>query len=189
MSGQGGFGEGDMRNSLEHLFGRRVRPVRTTGRRRGLTWLQALLLVGTVSAAVVGAGGLLVRITDPERFPDLGTGLWWAVTTVTTVGYGDHVPQSGAGRLVGAVIMIVGIGCFAFLTAVAASAIVVHDVEEEDRLIEQAEDEILAELRGLGDRMDRLERLLARPPQRVDVIRGPVEDHQPEGEHCEVRQP
>src|SRR5829696_2389935 len=94
-------------------------------RRRRLTWLQALLLVGSVSASVVLAGGVLVRWTDPGRFPDFGTGWWWAITTVTTVGYGDHVPVSVGGRLVGAALMIVGIACFAFLTAVAASAIVV----------------------------------------------------------------
>jgi len=130
------------------------------GRRRRLTWVQALALVGAVSAIVVGMGGALVRVTDPDRFPDLPTGLWWALTTVTTVGYGDHVPRSGAGRLVGAVIMIAGIGCIAFLTAVAASAIVVSDVEEERR-IQEGESEILVEVRGLADRLDRLERVLA----------------------------
>jgi voltage-gated potassium channel len=131
-------------------------------RRRRLTWLQALLLVGSITGSLVLAGGLLIRWTDPDRFPDLGTGWWWAITTVTTVGYGDHVPASGGGRLVGAALMIVGIGCFAFLTAVAASAIVVSDVGAEERLIEREESEILAQVRDLNSRLGRLEELLIR---------------------------
>lgn len=139
----------------------RARPLRAVARRRRrLTWLQALLLVGSVSASVVLAGGVFIRWTDPGRFPDLGTGWWWAITTVTTVGYGDHVPVSVAGRLVGAALMIVGIACFAFLTAVAASAIVVGEVSAEERLIEREESEILAQIYDISTRLGRLEELL-----------------------------
>jgi voltage-gated potassium channel len=129
-------------------------------RRRRLTWLQALLLVGSVSASVVLAGGVLVRWTDPGRFPDFGTGWWWAITTVTTVGYGDHVPVSVGGRLVGAALMIVGIACFAFLTAVAASAIVVGEIGAEEHLIQREESKILAQIRDVNTRLSRLEELL-----------------------------
>src|SRR3990172_6722280 len=87
-------------------------------RRRRLSWLQALALVASVTGFVVLSAAVLVTRTDPERYRDLGTGLWWAVTTVTTVGYGDVVPVSAAGRLVGSVLMFVGIGSIAFLTAV-----------------------------------------------------------------------
>jgi voltage-gated potassium channel len=130
------------------------------GRRR-LTWLQALLLVGSVTASVVLVAGVLVRWTDPSRFPDVGTGWWWAITTVTTVGYGDHVPVSVSGRVLGATLMLVGIACFAFLTAVAASAIVVGEVGAEEDLIEREESNILIEIRRVSARLDRLEELLA----------------------------
>ena len=129
-------------------------------RRRRLTWLQALLLVGSVTASVVLLGGVLVRWTDPDRFPDVGTGWWWAITTVTTVGYGDHVPISVGGRVLGAALMLVGVACFAFLTAVAASAIVVGEVGAEEQLIEREESTILAEIRQVNARLDRLEELL-----------------------------
>jgi voltage-gated potassium channel len=129
-------------------------------RRRRLTWMQALLLVGSVTTSVVLLGGVLVHWTDPDRFPDVGTGWWWAITTVTTVGYGDHVPVSVGGRVLGAALMLVGIACFAFLTAVAASAIVVGEVGAEEQLIEREESTILAEIRQLNARLGRLEELL-----------------------------
>jgi voltage-gated potassium channel len=137
----------------------------TVRRRRRLSWLQALALVAAVTVSVVLAGALLVTRTDPDRYPELGTGLWWAVSTVTTVGYGDVVPASAPGRLVAVVLMFVGIGCFAFLTAVAASAIVVGEVGGEERRIEAEEREIereqsvvLARLGEIEARLERIER-------------------------------
>ena len=139
----------------------------TVKRRRRLSWLEAFGLVAVVSVSAVLIGAALVTRTDPGRFPDLGTGLWWAVSTVTTVGYGDVVPVSTAGRLLAVVLMFVGIGSFAFLTAVAASAIVVGEVGEEERRIEAEEREIereqtevLAQLRRIDERLDRIERSL-----------------------------
>jgi voltage-gated potassium channel len=132
--------------------------------RRRLSWLQALALVAMVTAAVVVTGAALVTRTDPQRYPDLGTALWWAASTVTTVGYGDVVPASAAGRLVGGALMFVGIGAFAFLTAVAASAIVVGEVggqerqiEREERRIEEVQENILLRLAEIDARLDRLE--------------------------------
>jgi len=139
----------------------------TVRRRRRLSWLQALALVAIVTISVVLTGAVVVTRTDPGRYPDLETGLWWAVTTVTTVGYGDFVPASTAGRMVAAILMFVGIGSFTFLTAVAASAIVVGEVgegerriEAEEREIEREQGEVLAHLREIDARLERIERRL-----------------------------
>ena len=129
-----------------------------------LSWLQALILVAAVTTGAVLVSATLVTMTDPGSYPDLITALWWSVTTVTTVGYGDVVPASPAGRLVGAMLMFVGIGSFALLTAVAASAIVIGEVGDEERRIEREEEDIrrgvaaiLARLESMDERLRRLE--------------------------------
>ncbi|MGC9671203.1 potassium channel family protein [Planosporangium sp. 12N6] len=129
--------------------------------RRRLSWVQALGLVAGITALVVLVSAALVTRTDPDRFPDLATGLWWAIATFTTVGYGDVVPASGAGRLLAAAVMLLGIGSFAFLTAVAASAIVIgeeHRIEDEEQEIERVQDLVLARLRAIDERLDRIEK-------------------------------
>jgi voltage-gated potassium channel len=66
-----------------------------------------------------------------------GDALWWAVVTVTTVGYGDEVPVTGAGRVVATCLMLTGIGLVGALTATIASFFVQQQHTEE-----------LAEIRG-----------------------------------------
>jgi voltage-gated potassium channel len=114
----------------------------------------------TLTGTALLVRGAAVTRSDPEQFPHLGVGLWWAAATVTTVGYGDVVPSSPAGRVVGTVLMFVGIASLALLTAIAASAIVVGEVRSEEREIEREETKILSELRDLSERIQNLERAL-----------------------------
>ena len=113
----------------------RVRVPRKLRRRMSLA--QALGLSMTITSCAIAAAAAAVTYTDPEQFPHLGVGLWWAAATVTTVGYGDVVPSSPGGRLIGAVLMFLGIASLALLTAIAASAIVVGEVRSEGREIEK----------------------------------------------------
>lgn len=78
----------------------------------------------TVTLAVTVIAGLLMRLTDPHAFPSVWLGLWWAVQTTTTVGYGDVVPTSVAGRIVATFVMLGGIGFITVSTAAIASAFV-----------------------------------------------------------------
>jgi len=80
------------------------------------------IAVATVTIAV--AGGLLVRVTDPGTITSIGTGLWWSLQTVTTVGYGDVVPSSGTGRVIGAIVMISGIAFLTVITAAVTAALI-----------------------------------------------------------------
>lgn len=84
----------------------------------------AWLATALVTLSVTVAAGLLIRVTDRDTFPTLGRGLWWAVQTTTTVGYGDVVPESSLGRLIATAVMIVGIGFITVSTAAIASAFV-----------------------------------------------------------------
>jgi voltage-gated potassium channel len=60
--------------------------------------------------------------TQPEAFGSIPRAMWWSVATLTTVGYGDSVPITGLGRVVGAVSALTGIGLIAIPTGILASA-------------------------------------------------------------------
>ncbi|HEY7560723.1 MAG TPA: ion channel [Gaiellaceae bacterium] len=122
-----------------------------------LSVIQALALAAAVTGAVVLAGGWLVSVLEPQRFDTIGEGLWWAVATATTVGYGDFVPSTGPGRIIGVTLMLTGFACLAFVTATMASMIV-REVQAEERLIEREESEALTLLAEINTRLERLER-------------------------------
>lgn len=77
-----------------------------------------------VITALAFAAGTVMWIVDRDDFPTLGLALWWAVTTVTTVGYGDVVPTNTIGRFVGSGLMIVGFASLSLLTGIIASLLV-----------------------------------------------------------------
>ena len=100
---------------------------------------------------------MLIHFTDEQNFPNIGDGLWWAVQTVTTVGYGDLVPTSTTGRLIAALVMIGGIG---FLTVVTA-AITSTFIENARRRIEGTESDVVsAKLDQICARLDVIETAL-----------------------------
>jgi voltage-gated potassium channel len=83
-----------------------------------LTARRAAGIIVSVTVSVTLLAGVVMHFTDEKTFPNVGDGWWWAVQTVTTVGYGDLVPKSAAGRAVASLVMLVGIG---FLTVVTAA--------------------------------------------------------------------
>jgi voltage-gated potassium channel len=97
-----------------------------------------------VTVSVTLIGGVLMRLTDPDTFPNIWLGLWWSIQTLTTVGYGDVVPESVAGRVVATLVMIGGIGFITVTTAAIASAFV-----EAGRRRGAGRDPQLEELRAL----------------------------------------
>jgi voltage-gated potassium channel len=64
---------------------------------------------------------LFEREGQPQVFDSIPAALWWAVTTITTTGYGDKIPMSFAGRLLGGLVMVAGIGLFALWAGIIAS--------------------------------------------------------------------
>jgi voltage-gated potassium channel len=111
----------------------------------GLRYVVVLVLLFVVVA------GSAVALVDSEDVGSIWDGMWWALATVTTVGYGDVVPKSAAGRIVAAVVMLVGIGFFALLTAAVAATFVKQDERPE---------EVREELRQMKAQLERIERAL-----------------------------
>jgi hypothetical protein len=75
-----------------------------------------------LSVSFVGA--IVMWLVDRHNFPTLGLAFWWGLQTVTTVGYGDVVPTTGVGRVVGGLEMVFGVSFIAFLTAGVTSTVI-----------------------------------------------------------------
>jgi len=136
---------------LERWLNRRVA--------RATTPRGAAIVIATTSLLVTVVAALAVTVTDHERYPTIGSGLWWAVQTTTTVGYGDNVPQSAAGRLVAAAVMLFGIGFLTVITAAITSTFVARSRLEQEA--SSRDPATAAQLRQLDQRLERIEALLA----------------------------
>jgi hypothetical protein len=122
-----------------------------------ILWLIAIVLFG-----------LLEHIVDGSTFDDVWEGMWWATQTVTTVGYGDVVPQSTAGRIVGAVLMIGGLSLFAVVTGTITSSFVTRAQRHEAGTAPGSAahlDEMTAELRALRGEVEGLRRAIEAPDE------------------------
>jgi voltage-gated potassium channel len=85
--------------------------------------LAACLVILGVAVLVAATGMYIVeRDVQPDKFGTVPDAMWWAVTTITTVGYGDVVPVSALGRVVGAATMIVGLVMLALPIAIIATS-------------------------------------------------------------------
>jgi voltage-gated potassium channel len=122
-----------------------------------LTIYRAVGTILVVAALLVLGGGALARIVEPATFKSLGLAYWWALTTVTTVGYGDVVPHELAGRLVGAMLMLTGLSLIPTITSVVVSALVSKRAEaqrEEERRMYEEQAERLARMEQQLSRID-----------------------------------
>ena len=123
----------------------------------GLRWVALL-----AALTALGGGATFAAV---EKGSSTWDGVWWAVSTMTTVGYGDKYPVTSLGRIVGIAIILVGIGFIAILTGAVAERFLAPKVEEvadttED--VEATEEQLLAELQAIRGRLDRLETSFAR---------------------------
>lgn len=95
---------------LGRVIGQEARPLASVF----VIFLIVLLLSAVALYVLEGAG-------QPERFGSLPRSLWWAVTTLTTTGYGDAVPVTFLGRLIAATVMICGLGVFGLWAGILAT--------------------------------------------------------------------
>ena len=118
---------------------------------------------GTIAAftlLITVAGGILERVVDHQEFPTIGKGLWFALQTVTTVGYGDVTPKQADGRFIGAVVMLAGIGFLAVITASVTASLI---ESSRRRFAAESEVDVTRRLDEISDRLARIEAALDQP--------------------------
>jgi voltage-gated potassium channel len=124
----------------------------------------AASVIVTATVLIVVGGGIAIRAIDHREYSSIWEGMWWALQTVTTVGYGDVTPKDAAGRIVGAVVMLEGIAFLAIITAAITSTFVTR-AQHEQQPSEQTEETIAQtptdpQLEQMAAQLERVESLL-----------------------------
>jgi voltage-gated potassium channel len=129
--------------------------------------LAARVIVLATAVIVIG-GGILIRFVDHKEYANVFVGMWWALQTVTTVGYGDVTPREVSGRVIASVVMLEGIAFLAIVTAAITSTFVGRaqrerggaEREAAESSGQLAEERLDARFDRLEERLDRLEATL-----------------------------
>src|SRR5438128_9311503 len=118
-------GRGELSNGRPERRGRAARALREARRpkpieRRMSRFMReppsirmAASVIVTATALIVVGGGILIRVLDHTEYSSIWVGMWWALQTVTTVGYGAVTPKHPSGRFVGVIVMLEGIAFLA----------------------------------------------------------------------------
>lgn len=117
----------------------------------------AARVIVLATAAIVVVSGVLMWVFDHREFPNVWRGMWWAIQTVTTVGYGDVVPKHVLGRVVASFVMLQGIAFLAVLTALITS-VFVERVSAEREAVEAVDEQ--SDRDRVQARFDELDRKL-----------------------------
>jgi voltage-gated potassium channel len=124
---------------------------------------RGLLYVAGITIVLIVGGGALLWVIEPESVPNgIGEGIYWAIVTVATVGYGDITPKTPVGRLLAVVLMVSGIGLLAALTASIAAYFVNPAQNKQSTNGEEGLDlkQLNAYVRENHERLKRLEESL-----------------------------
>jgi voltage-gated potassium channel len=121
-------------------------------------------VIVTATALIVAASGVLMRVIDHREYGSIWLGIWWAIQTVTTVGYGDVTPKNVGGRVVATFVMLEGVALVAIVTALITSTFVERARRERESdvvgEVQKEEAETAARFDDLTARLDRLEAML-----------------------------
>jgi voltage-gated potassium channel len=126
-----------------------------------VTLRSAARVIVAATMTVVVIGGVAMRLLDGDEYPNIWVALWWALQTVTTVGYGDVTPEATSGRIVATVVMLEGVALIAIVVAVITSVFIAREQQEHAALIEDSSAGMEARFDDLDARLARLEALLS----------------------------
>jgi voltage-gated potassium channel len=121
-------------------------------------------VIVVATAVIVTISGVAIRALDSREYSSIWEGMWWALQTVTTVGYGDVTPENVAGRFVAGAVMLAGVALVAIVTAAVTSSFVAR-AEEQRGADDATKDDLAAErldarLQDITERLDRVEQML-----------------------------
>jgi voltage-gated potassium channel len=126
--------------------------------RKGLRPRYAAYVIVVAWSIGVVVFGVVERLVDPGTFDTVWLGMWWAIQTVTTVGYGDVVPGSTAGKVIASLLMLGGLSLFAVVTGAITSAF----VAQRQREMAAKADPVAQRLDELTAKLDALQADVAR---------------------------
>ena len=129
-----------------------------SGRVKKMLSRNELAATGLASLIVIVMAGILMSALEPNINGPL-EGIWWAWVTITTVGYGDVVPETHTGRAFASIIIFLGLGLFAALTASFTSF-----------FISQREEKNISSEEGVHKRLTGIEQQLAQLKEKVDCL-------------------
>jgi voltage-gated potassium channel Kch len=109
-----------------------------------------------VTGMITLGAALAVRLLARDEFDSFGESVWWAAQTVTTVGYGDVIPQTAFSRLVAVLVMFFGIATVSLTTALITSAVI---SASQRRIAEVQGDPELGALLRIEQRLDALQQI------------------------------
>ena len=128
---------------------RAVRSNRILGYLAGVTLVLSLL------------AGIVMHALDSETFSSVGIGVWWALQTFTTVGYGDVIPDTSWGKLVAGFVMIFGVTFLSIVTALVTSALITS-AQRQRQAAEEADRPVVHDtLARIEQRLEAIERRLS----------------------------
>ncbi|WHY76678.1 potassium channel family protein [Neobacillus sp. WH10] len=97
--------------------------------------LPLLVRILLIALLVFLSFGISIHFLEPETFPTIFDGIWWAIITASTVGYGDYVPHSFLGRLTALILILLGVGFVSsYFGTLAAAAVTKQDAYSEGRI-------------------------------------------------------
>lgn len=121
---------------------------------------RAIGLVIAVAVAMTTLGALVLRLVNPAALTSFGDSAWLSVTTVTTTGFGDIVPSNASGRVVTAVLALLGISLIPVLTSVVVSVLLAQHRRQDDAARADQSRALLEALERHSERLDRIEQKL-----------------------------
>jgi len=120
---------------------------------KGLRPRFAAYLIAAIWVVAVVIFGVVEHVVDRETYPNVWLGMWWALQTVTTVGYGDVVPAQTGGKVIASFLLLGGLSLLAVITGMVTSAFVTQ-AQEQRRAA--GSDPVIRKLDELGDELHSL---------------------------------